>query len=166
VPTKTASPEASRFKEHYLTDLQPFEGSDVVAAKIEIPNAAGGLRDAMEFEPVEMHHGDEGYIALHYKVKKVRFDPHSKDDPDALVRVHVLNALNAAFIDEVLVGEHLRTQQLRIQKQREDAQGIQRLDIGADDATLVKEHDEGLHPVQIAGCPACDEREEDRTEDR
>lgn len=159
-----------------MSDLSSFEGSDVVAAKIEIPNAAGGLRDAMEFEPVEMHHADEGYIALHYKVKKVRFDPESKEHPENLVRVHVLDALNAAFIDEDLVGRQLADQRDRMAKRREEAAGVQRLgdhldEVMPDDAEhaaeLVAAHNAGLHPhVMVDGCEACAEREQDRRDER
>lgn len=155
------------------TVLAQFEGNDVMAARIEIPGAAGGLRDAMEFDAIELHLGDEVYVAIHCRTKKVRFDPESKEHPERLVRVHVLEALTAAFIDDELVGEQLRTHKLRVAKQREEAAGVQQLEDALDDdvpaiepAVMTVAHDSGMHHgVTVAGCPRCAERNADRADD-
>lgn len=67
-----------------MADLAEFEGLPVVQVGVEMPNAAGGLQEAMKFDPVEWHHGDEGYIVLRYTVNKVRFDPITRGDVEPL----------------------------------------------------------------------------------
>ena len=88
-----------------LDALTDFEGRPVIRAAIEIPGAAGGLREAMKFEPAEFHHGDEVTLVIRCTVGKVRFDPIK--DTDALARVHVFVAEEATFIDGALVTEAL-----------------------------------------------------------
>ena len=47
----------------------------MVSAGIEIPSAGGGLHDALRVQPRQLHLGDEVYVVLHLRTKKVRFDP-------------------------------------------------------------------------------------------
>jgi hypothetical protein len=144
--------------------LTPFGVKDVIRAGIEIPGAAGGLREAMKFEPVELDHDQEVYVVLHCRVNKVRFD--EIKDTDALARVHVLQVVDGggALIEPSLVKEHLDAQNERIRIAREEAKGIKRLDLGdegdeADAAeTLVLQHRQGVHDGEARdGCPMCDE---------
>lgn len=155
-----------------MTDLSPFEGVDVIHAKIEIPDAAGGLREAMAVEPVELHHGDEVHVVLHCRVKKVRFDPAAKDNTDELTRVHVFETLDAAFIESDAVADHVRANVNRVRKLVEEQKGIQRLDdvLGDDDESAAEQeraHEAGLHHgVTVEECPACAERDADRKADK
>lgn len=165
-----------------LTDdktLSDFEGSHVAAAKIEIADAAGGLREALAVDPVELHMGDEVHIVLHCRVKKVRFDPvdaktAKRSSDDALVRVHVFETIEAAFIDADQVAEHVRENVDRVKREVERLAGIQRLDDSLeqpDDAEMAAEqlraHDAGLHHgVSVEGCSACAERDADRAGDQ
>lgn len=159
--------------------LEPFEGLDVVAAKIEIADAAGGLREALAVDPVELHFGDEVHIVLHCRVKKVRFDPvdaktAKRAGEDALVRVHVFETIEAAFIDADQVAEHVRENVDRVRREVERLAGVQRLDDSLEEsddadyaAELVAAHNAGLHPhVLVEGCEACAQREADRADDQ
>lgn len=153
------------------TKLTPFEGLDVVRSAIEIPNAAGGLRDALDVEPVEFHHGDEGYVTLHYRVKKVRFD--EIRDVDDLTRVHVFDVDEATFMDEDEVLAAFESQRARIrdlrataereeQRQREAEAGIMRIpgtdgDEADEAEVLTAQHNAGTHADGLReGCPLCD----------
>lgn len=139
--------------------LNAFEGKDVRRAGIEIPNAAGGLRDAMKIEPREFHQGDEVYIVLKCIVQKVRFDPIDREDPAGdQERVHVFNAETATFVDEALVGDVLDQQRDRIQRAKEQAKGLAHLPTPDEVDKLDTEHEDGLHAANlVAGCPRCDE---------
>lgn len=124
-------------------DLTPFEGKQVAAVGVEMPNAAGGLQEAMKFDPIEWHHGDEGYIVLHYTTKKVRFDPMVQDQVEPLRRVHVLHVTEAAPIDSEIVVEHLRKHRERVARAKDEAEGKQRIP-GIDDTDepqVAKVHD-------------------------
>lgn len=118
------------------TELSEFEGLPVVAVGVEMPNAAGGLQEAMKFDPVEWHHGDEGYVVLHYTVNKVRFDPVVRGDIEPLRRVHVLHVDQAAPIESKHVADHLAKARDRIQKAKEEAEGTQRLPLDGEDDPL------------------------------
>lgn len=125
-----------------MAELSEFEGLPVEEVGVEMPNAAGGLQDAMKFDPVEWHQGDEHYIVLKCEVKKIRFEPIEKDDFDGpQKRVHVLHVSEAAPIDAGSVKKQLSAYQERIQKAKDEAEGKLSLDlegegelpIGADD---------------------------------
>lgn len=161
--------------------LHAFEGTDVVAASIEIPDAAGGLRDALAVDPVELHHGDEGIVALRWRVKKVRFDPaKGKGNEGKLARVHVFETLEAAFIDDDQLDKHIRADADRVKREVERLQGVQRLDDAIEEpdpeqlssdaehtAELLRAHVEGLHHSgNVVGCVACEERDADREADQ
>ena len=101
--------------------LSQFEGNDVSKAGIEIPGAGGGLRDALDIEPRELHHTQEVYVVLHLATKKIRFDP-IKDSDGALMRVHVMDVLNATFVDRDLVNKQLTEQRQRVELAKREAE--------------------------------------------
>jgi hypothetical protein len=109
-------------------ELTPFEGSPVYAVKVEIPGAAGGLRDAMSFDPVELSRGDEVVIVMKCKVEAIRFEG-NKEHPEGQTRVQILKPLadSTTFVDEVLVAEALRQTKNRLREMREKKAGITRL---------------------------------------
>lgn len=121
------------------TILDDFEGASVISSGVEIPNAAGGLRDAMKIEPRQFHHGEKVYLVLECDVAKVRFDP-IKDSSD-LARVHVFTAQHAVIVDADLVRAQLEEQKSRILKAKEEAAGIQRLDFEKTDEELLAEEE-------------------------
>lgn len=139
--------------------LGDFEGDDVLQSGIEIPGAAGGLRDAMAVDPVRLSKDDEVFIVLRCTVAKVRFEPIK--DTDALRRVHILAADEATFVDGDLVREHLAAQSDRIQRAKEAAAGVSRLEFvedGDEDdeaEVLVRQHNVGAHLTPLAECPLC-----------
>jgi hypothetical protein len=94
-----------------------------------MPNAAGGLQEAMKFAPVEWHHGDEGYIVLHYTVNKVRFDPVVRGEVEPLRRVHVMHVDEAAPIDAKYVEKQVAKHRERVQKAKDEAVGTPPLDL-------------------------------------
>lgn len=133
--------------------LQSFEGRAVRTVGIEIPSAAGGLREAMKIEPQEFHHGQKVFVVLECDVAKVRFDPLG-DDTDDLRRVHVFAAEQAVIVDEALVREHLDEQARRIDEAKRRAKG----EFTLDEAQLEEAHAAGEHAdgLLACGCPPCD----------
>lgn len=117
--------------EHKKAVLSKFEGLQVTASGVEMPGAAGGLREAMKVDPAELHHGQEGFIVLHFQVSKVRHEPIVKGETEPLRRVHVLQVDEAAFIDAELVEEHMATQRAKIKAAKDAAAGQDPLDGGA-----------------------------------
>ncbi len=119
-----------------MTDTMPakilssFEGRMVTRAKIEIPGAAGGLREALDFDPIEFCHDQEITLVMRVRVKRVRFD--ELKESDCLARVHVLEPLEGetAFADDALervIDEYLRGQSNRIKVARMRAAGLEPL---------------------------------------
>lgn len=112
-----------------MSELSEFEGLPVEEVGVEIPGAAGGLQDAMKFDPVLWHSGQEHHIVLRCKVKKIRHEPIEKDDFDGPQRrVHVLHVETAAPIEAKHVQKQLTEYQERIQKAKDEAEGTPGLD--------------------------------------
>lgn len=134
------------------TQLQSFEGRPVRSVGIEIPSAAGGLREAMKIEPQEFHHGERVFVVLECDVAKVRFDPLG-DDTDDLRRVHVFAAESAVIVDEDLVRTQLDEQAAKIEEAKRRAKG----EFTLDEAQLEQAHQAGEHADGLVqGCPPCD----------
>lgn len=134
--------------------LAPFEGSPVRQAGIEIPGAAGGLREAMKIDPQEFHKGERVFIVLECVVGKVRFDPIDKTAPDGdQRRVHVLDVEGATIVDESIVREHLDAQAERLEAAGRARTGARTFD----DVDLVEEHATGAHAEEgyVDACPEC-----------
>lgn len=132
------------------TILGTFEDEDVVGLGIEIPNAAGGLHDALAVDPRILKRGDRVQIVHDCVVTKIRMDPADKKDPQALgavIRVAVLHADNATFSDSEDVRALLEAQAIRI----EQAKGVIRLPTAEVEAHERGEHASGL----VESCPAC-----------
>lgn len=142
-----------------VVDLGTFEGAPVTRAGVEIPSAAGGLREAMKVEPRILHQGDEGYLVIKYVVQKVRFDPLKKDEPDGdQERVHVLQAESATFIADELVEKRMAEHEEKVARHREAEKGTQRLPDDKEVEALLAEHEHGEHADGLrGGCPRCDE---------
>lgn len=114
-----------------MTDkLSDFEGLPVTEVGVEMPNAAGGLQEAMKFQPVEWHKGDEQFVVLRGTVRKIRFDPIDKDVPDGdQMRVHILHVEEAFPITADYVGDYVSKRRDEIKKAKEDAEGVQSFDL-------------------------------------
>ena len=112
------------------TELSRFEGHDVVGTTIQITKAGDGLSAALKIDPVEYEHGERVHVVLDGVIGKVQFVP-SKDNPDALIRVHTLEAETVTVVDGSKVKSVLNAQR----KKFEEAEGINRLPgIDEDDA--------------------------------
>lgn len=135
--------------------LSDFEGLSVRQVGIEIPGAAGGLRDPLRIDPQEWHKGDRLYVVMELQVSKVRFDSIDKDDPAGdQRRVHITEVLGTAIVDRELVGEALAEQKRRVELAKEAAAGVGRLPV---DDEAEKAHDDGLHAAGLVpGCAKCE----------
>lgn len=112
-----------------MPDLSDFEGHLVVGTTIAITNAGDGLSKALQIDPTEYDHGDVVHVVLECEVTKIRFDP-SKDDPNSLIRHHVLKAGTSTVVEGSTVAGVLAAQRKKI----EEAEGVQQLDLdGTDD---------------------------------
>lgn len=126
-----------------MTKLSRFEGLEVTQSSIEIPGAAGGLRDALKVDPVELHKGEITHVVLECEVLKVRHDPIDNEDiTGEQARVHIMRVINATLVDRELVADSLQSQAERIAQAKEIA-GQQKLAttppfLGYDDLTAVE----------------------------
>lgn len=140
------------------TQLDPFEGQPVLSVGIEIPGAAGGLREALKIDPVQLRHGEKAYVLLETTTDKIRFDP--EKDEDGWKRVHVLAVDQGMLVDADLVAEHLAQQRERIAAMHAAAALEKRREAGEftlDEAVLDEAHEKGEHAADlVAGCPQCD----------
>lgn len=106
--------------------LTPYFGREVTQAKIEIRNVGGGLQEALKFDPVELDHGEERWVALKVHVAALRFD--EVKDSECLARVHIMRPVDdqISFLDDDpklvgLVEKHIdgRVEKIRIARERE-----------------------------------------------
>lgn len=141
--------------------LGEFEGLPVLAVGIELPGAAGGLRDPLRVDPLILHGGDTAFATFELVTNKVRFDPVKVDD--ALIgwtRVHVMGVENATFVDENLVRDQLDEMARRVAERKEAEDAAKRKESGnvnLDDALYEKDHAAGRHAdALVAGCSECD----------
>jgi len=140
--------------------LGEFEGLPVLAVGIELPGAAGGLRDPLRVDPLILHGGEQAFATFELVTNKVRFDPVKVDD--ALIgwaRVHVMGVENATFVAEDLVRDQLDEMSRRVAERKEAEEAAKRRETGnvsLDDAIHEKDHAAGRHTELVAGCPECD----------
>lgn len=143
------------------TELTAFENKTVIRTAIEIPSAAGGLRDALRVAPIEIEHGQRTCVVLDGPVVKVRYDEApAKEVEDRglptgdgqiyLVRVHVLGTDGAAIIDRDLVAPVLDETKRRVAERKAEDQRRREQDAGI--MNLVDDTGkEGL--CAFPGCP-------------
>lgn len=138
--------------------LSDFEGLPVVEAGIEIPGAAGGLREAMKIDPATFHKGEQVFVVLECRVGKVRFDPIDADYLDGPQRrVHVFVVTGATMVDGDLVRTQLTDQAEKIRLAKEAAQGVTRLPYTDDEFVHAQAHAAGEHADGlVASCPVCE----------
>lgn len=152
------------------TKLPDFEGVPVRKATLRVAKAGDGLSEALSLEPVALHHGDRVRLVIEGVVTKVEHRPNSKvEDGEVLdlIRMHTIDAVDVALVDEDDVGALLERNRQRIetlarqrerdeQRDREAEAGEMRLP-GADPAAdLLDEHDAGGHAKGLVeGCAEC-----------
>lgn len=97
--------------------LTPYRGQPVMAAGVAIPNAAGGLHEALKVDPIELEIGDTVYVVLECEVRPPSYDPLDKDNyRGPLKLVNRLHAVEGTFVDQELVKAHLDVQRQRIEE--------------------------------------------------
>ncbi len=121
-------------------DLGELDDLPVIAAGIELPSAAGGLRDALTIDPELFEHGERAYVVLDVTMNKLKHNPITLEDPDGYEiegweRVHVFDVNGATFIDADAVKAALADQALKIRKAEDEARGQTTLDGIDNDAT-------------------------------
>lgn len=125
-----------------MSELSEFEGKQVTEVGIEIRNVAGGLQDAVKFQPVEWPQGTEHFIVLRCLVKNIDHEPVDKEDyAGDQRRVHVLTAAEAFPIAASVVEKAVEEKRAEIKKLKDETEGTPALDlegngdlpIGADD---------------------------------
>lgn len=143
-------------------DLGEYQGLPVKALGIELPSAAGGLRDPMKVSPVLLQAGEHVFVTFELNPRKFRFDPvEEADEIIGWTLVGILSVENATFVDEDLVRDQLDEMAERVEALREaeklakeKAKGVQRIG-GAEQ--LEADHSDGAHASGLVdGCPACD----------
>jgi hypothetical protein len=140
-------------------DLGEHEGDKVLSVGIEIPGAAGGLRDALKIDPVVKHRGDEVLVLIRAKVGKLRYDP--VKDTQGVRRVHVLEVDTAALVEGEVYEDALDTMAERVRAAQEEAAGIQQFSYDdPEENVLAQAHTEGEHVELVSGCPLCDEEQQ------
>lgn len=105
-----------------MPNLTPFEGHEVIGTSLTIKKAGDGLSPALKIEPVEYEHGEHVFVVLKTKVANVQFVP-SKDNAEALIRLHTVDTEEATIVEESQVRSLLAAQRKKIEK----AEGIERL---------------------------------------
>lgn len=140
--------------------LGEFEGEKVLSAGIELPDAAGGLREALAIEPQAFHDdGSKRFVVLEVGLEKIRFDPIRDGKEGAKLgwrRVHVFKTSGATFVDADLVKSHIDQQRERIQRAKDQATGQGSLST----ELLESQHADGRHADGLVeGCPRCEEEQ-------
>lgn len=95
-----------------MADLTPFDGRDVVAARVAVTRAGDGLSKALGVDPAEWHLGDVVTVVLECVVSRVRFE--ELPESDDLARVHTLRAGTATVVDTAAVHKAIAAQRRRI----------------------------------------------------
>jgi hypothetical protein len=142
-------------------DLGTYQGLPVRGVGIEMPSAAGGLRDPMKVSPVLLQVGEHVFVTFELNPRKFRYDPIEEgDEVVGWNLVGILAVENATFVDEDLVRDQLDEMAERVEAMREaealekeKAKGIRRIG-GAEH--LSADHAEGRHSEGLVeGCPEC-----------
>jgi hypothetical protein len=88
-----------------------YEGRPVIMASITIPNAGGGLHEALGLDPVLLYTGDEVDVLLRCTAGKITHDPivHKGEDTGNYNRVVTLHADKGTIVVDKAVGDRLFT---------------------------------------------------------
>lgn len=88
-------------------DLGTYDGRPIIMASITIPNAGGGLHDALSLDPVLLHTGDEVDVLLRCTVGKHTHDPitHKGEDTGNFNLVYTLHADKGTILSDESIGD-------------------------------------------------------------
>jgi hypothetical protein len=112
-----------------LGALPDNEGTKVLFSEIVIRKTGDGLSDALKADPVAHHIGDEIFVLVRAKVRKVEHEPiDPKDEESFQKRVHKLDATGSVVVDTATAQGLYDELSDEVLRKVEKAQGIERLD--------------------------------------
>ncbi len=105
------------------TVLGVFDDREIIMCSVAIPNASGGLHDALALDPVMLHTGQSVDIVLRCTVGRISHDPieDKGEDTGYYNRVASLSAQRGMIIDAKIVDEEFAKQR----KKLDVARGVQ-----------------------------------------
>ena len=109
-------------------NLGKFEGRRVSATRMTVKGTGDGLSEALEMDPLVLHHGDEVYLIVKGVVADVHFPP-VKGTED-VARTHVIRAVEATIVEEALAEPALVEQRRKIREALEAETGQEPLGDG------------------------------------
>lgn len=130
-----------------MTDLEQFEGRDVLGVAIIVRKAGDGLSSALDMEPIELQLGDHAGVLIQGKVTAINF-VEVKGVENAYRRVHVITTEAAQVFDADQTAELMEDHLNRLaehkaakEKAKEEAAGIYQLGDEADDEADAGDYD-------------------------
>lgn len=114
------------------SDLTPYRGREVRRVVVSITNAGDGLSEALGIDPQEFEQGQEVHVLLRTIVgphKHKVMKGYEDEETDAPLTLEItLRARDATIVPHDFGGDRLAAQRLAIQKAKDEAAGIGRLD--------------------------------------
>lgn len=102
--------------------LPKFEGREVRSATVKITKAGDGLSEALKIDPEALRHKERVFFVMEGSVEHINHKPASHDeDDDGLVRIHTVEAVKIARVDEADVRALLDAQEAKIREARKAA---------------------------------------------
>lgn len=88
-------------------DLGMYEGRPVIMCSVTVPNAGGGLHDALGLDPILLHTGDSVDLLLRCTAGKITHEPimHKGDDTGNYNRVVTLHADKGTILGDTAIGD-------------------------------------------------------------
>jgi hypothetical protein len=126
-----------------MPKLPKFEGREVAASRITVPNIGGGLNDALDVQPIVIRHGQEGFGIFRWKCRDVDHVPFKKGDTMVLARHHVIPAESVMIVQEDAdvdaVRVMLAAHEERVRRELESMEGQRSLEDEIPDNQLSEE---------------------------
>jgi hypothetical protein len=117
--------------------LSAVNGMQIVSSGFTMPGASGGLNKALTVNDMELDPHETITLAVNARVKQLNFPP--VKDTDGYQRVHVLEVLGVAVVDEETVAGAIQAQALKV----EQAAGVTRLPYPPDEDPATDTDDPG-----------------------
>jgi hypothetical protein len=137
-------------------DLGSHEGRPVIGTKIKVRKTGDGLSEALKIDPEIIKVGEERMLAVRVVCVDVQNPAENRKQPaeGGVLRMHIFDATEAAFIDGAVVEDVLAKQRERIDRAKDAEVGQGRLPT---DEELHAAHDAGEHSAGLVdGCADCD----------
>lgn len=107
-----------------MARLPDFESCEVDRSSIKVTKAGDGLSEPLALDPQALAHGEEIYLVIRGKVTQVIHKPSSREEPDILTRVHVVEARDVALVAPDEVEGLLQRERQRVDKLKAAAEGV------------------------------------------